>query len=386
MVMFSSKLPHIETSIFSVMTNLSQEHKAINLAQGFPGFDCLPFLQDLVGDYMREGNNQYAPSIGVGALRQRIAEKSEILYEEDFDPDSEITITSGATEALFVAISTVVNFGDEVIILEPAYDSYLPTVLLNGGIPVFVSLNPEDFSVDWQQVKDAISDKTKAIIINNPHNPGGYVWTKDDFETLEGLIADHTIYIISDEVYDHILFDERKHLSPCMFESLRDKTFICGSLGKTFHITGWKIGYCLAAPSLSQEFRKIHQFVTFSTATPFQLALAEFMEDPDRYLQVGSFYEYKRNLFITGLANTAFAFKYTQGSFFQTVSYAHLSDESDLILAKRMTVEAKVACIPLSPFYHDKRDMKQLRFCFAKEDDVLEEALDRLIDFSKELH
>lgn len=384
--MLLSKLPQVETTIFTVMTNLANSCEAINLAQGFPGFDCYPYLQDLVSEYMRKGYNQYAPMHGVGLLRQRIEEKSHHLYGVHFDMDSEITVVSGATEALFVSITTVVRPGDEVIVLEPAYDSYVPAIQLSGGIPVFVPLEAEDFSVSWEKVKDALSDRTKAIIINNPHNPGGYVWKQSDIDALSELIGEKEIYIISDEVYDHILFDERRHLSPCMVDSLKSKTFVCGSLGKTFHVTGWKIGYCLAPAALTKEFRKIHQYVTFSTATPFQFALADYMVDPTRYMHVGEFYEYKRNLFIKGLSETLFEFTPAEGSFFQTVSYKHLSKEADYELAKKMTVQARVAAIPVSSFYHDKKDDKILRFCFAKEDDVLEEAIDRLIVFSREMH
>ncbi|GHB43522.1 methionine aminotransferase [Mongoliitalea lutea] len=384
--MLFSKLPQTEISIFTLMTDLANSYNAINLAQGFPGFDCYPYLQDLVTEYMQKGFNQYAPSHGVGLLRQRIEEKSRLLYGVQFDVDTEITVTSGATEALYVAITSVVKVDDEVIILEPAYDCYVPAIQLNGGLPVFVQLDSENFSVPWEKVKDAFSEKTKAIIINNPHNPGGYVWKKSDFETLSQLTGDREIYIISDEVYDHILFDERKHLSPCMVDSLKSKTFVCGSLGKTFHVTGWKIGYCLAPVKLTKEFRKIHQYVTFSTATPFQFALADFMIDPTRYFHLGEFYESKRNLFLNGLKETLFEFTPTEGSFFQTVSYKHLSKEADYELAKKMTVRARVAAIPISYFYHDKKDEKVLRFCFAKEDDVLEEAIYRLIEFCKELH
>lgn len=383
--MFVSKLPLVETTIFTQMTNLANTYEAINLAQGFPGFDCYPYLQDLVGEYMNKGYNQYAPMHGVGLLRQRIHEKSMHLYQVDFDMETDITIVSGATEALFVAITTVVQAGDEVIVLEPAYDSYVPAIQLSGGTPVFVSLNLPDFSIDWQQVEDAISDRTKAIIINNPHNPGGYVWKISDFEMLAALIGERDIYVISDEVYDHMVFDERTHRSPCMFESLRNKTFVCGSLGKTFHVTGWKIGYCLAPAPLTKEFRKIHQYVTFSTATPFQFALADFMGDPSRYQHVGEFYESKRNIFIRGLQETLFEFIPTEGSFFQTVSYQHLSMEPDYELAQKMTIKAKVAAIPVSSFYHDKKDHQRLRFCFAKEDDVLEEAIERLISFSTKI-
>lgn len=373
-----SKLPHIGTTIFTVMSKLATDHHAINLSQGFPGFDCYPYLQDLVSEYMRKGYNQYAPMSGVPILKNRLAEKTENLYDVSFDPETEITIVSGATEAIFAAVTAVVRRGDEVILLEPAYDSYAPAIELNGGVPVYVSLNLPDFSVDWQKVKDAITDKTRLIMINTPHNPCGYVWTQNDLDILAELIEDEDIYLISDEVYEHITFDNRNHLPLFTHPVLKEKTFTCGSFGKTFHITGWKIGYCLAPKKLSTEFRKIHQFLTFSTSTPMQYALADFMKEPSRYLFLNEFYQKKRDLFCEGLKQTPFRFSPTQGSFFQVVEYGHLSSEKDFDLAVRLTKEIGVASIPISAFYHDQKDHKLLRFCFAKDDEVLEEALEQL--------
>jgi methionine aminotransferase len=280
--MISSKLPDVGTTIFTVMSKLATDCNAINLAQGFPGFDCFPYLHDLVTKYVSEGFNQYAPMSGVPILKQRIAEKTKLIYKVDFHSESEVTVVSGATEALFAAVTAVVRPGDEVILLEPSYDSYAPAVVLNGGVPVFVSLNLPDFSVDWNKVKSAITDKTRLIMVNTPHNPCGYVWTQEDLNTLAELIQDREIYIVSDEVYEHITFDGRKHLPLFSHPVLRERTFVCCSFGKTFHITGWKIGYCLAPEKLTSEFRKIHQFLTFSTATPLQYALADFMVEPSR--------------------------------------------------------------------------------------------------------
>jgi methionine aminotransferase len=376
--MIKSKLPDVGTTIFTVMSQLALDHKAINLSQGYPGFDTYPYLRDLLAQYVSEGYNQYAPMTGVPELKNRIAAKTASLYDVKFDPVDEVTVVSGATEALYAAVTAVVNPGDEVIILEPAYDSYAPAVRLNGGVPVYVPLNLPDFSMDWQGVKDAITDKTRLIMVNTPHNPGGYVWTIDDLNQLFELIQDRDIYVVSDEVYEHIVFDDKKHLPLYTHEGLRARTFACGSFGKTFHVTGWKIGFCLAPNHLSQEFRKIHQFLTFSTSTPMQYALADFMENPSRYIFLNDFYQKKRDLFCRGLKELPFHFIPAKGSFFQGVSYAHLSDEKDTDLAVRMTKEIGVACIPVSVFYHDKQDHKLLRFCFAKEDEELLKALELL--------
>lgn len=371
----SSKLPDIGTTIFTVMSKLATDLNAINLAQGFPGFDCYPYLHDLVTYYVSEGYNQYAPMSGVPIFKKRIAEKTNLVYDVQFDPEKEVTVVSGATEALFAAVTAVVRPGDEVILLEPSYDSYAPAVVLNGGVPVYVPLRLPDFSVDWDRVKSAITDKTRLIMVNTPHNPCGYVWTQNDLDTLAELIQDREIYVVSDEVYEHITFDGRKHLPIFSHPLLKERSFVCGSFGKTFHITGWKIGYCLAPEKLTVEFRKIHQFLTFSTATPLQYALADFMMEPSRYLHLNGFYNRKRDIFCRGLMDTAFEFTPAHGSFFQLVSYGHLSQEPDYDLAIRMTKEIGVACIPVSVFYHDRTDHKLLRFCFAKDDAVLEKAL-----------
>ncbi len=360
------------------MSKLATDYGAINLSQGFPGFNCDPHLLDLVTKYMHKGFNQYAPMSGVPVLKQRLAEKTKLVYGVDYNPEEEVTIVSGATEAIFSAVTAVVREGDEVILLEPAYDSYAPAVILNGGIPIYIPLSLPDFSVDWEKVKTAINPKTRLIMVNTPHNPTGYVWTQEDINMLAILIQDTDIYVVSDEVYEHISLDGRAHISLMTHPVLKERTFVCGSFGKTFHVTGWKIGYCLAPKSLSEEFRKIHQFVTFSTPTPLQYALAEYLEEPSHYLSIPDFYQKKRDLFCLGLKETPFEFVPAQGSFFQLVSYGHLTQESDFDLAVRLTKEIGVASIPISVFFDQKTDHKILRFCFAKEDSELETALDKL--------
>ncbi len=378
-----SKLPHIGTTIFTIMSKMATDEGAINLSQGFPGFGSDPVLLEMVAKYTKGGFNQYAPMSGIPALKDILAKKTGLTQGYFPNPETEVTIVSGATEAIFSAVTAVVRKGDEVLVLEPAYDSYEPAITLNGGVPVYVSLNSGDFSVDWQKVKDAISPKTRAIMVNSPHNPSGYVWTVEDVNQLADLVEKTGIYVISDEVYEHITFDGRVHLSLGAHPVLREKTFVCGSFGKTFHVTGWKIGYCIASEELSSEFRKIHQYVTFSTVTPIQYALAEYLEVPERYLSIPDFYQKKRDLFVKGLAKTEFEFTPSPGSFFQLVSYGHLSSVSDRLLAERMTRELKVACIPISVFYSDKKDDKIIRFCFAKEGVELEQALDRLKNLKK---
>ncbi len=373
-----SKLPQVGTTIFTIMSRMAQEENAINLAQGFPGFGSDPILLELVAKFTRDGNNQYAPMSGVSELKLALATKTQRTQGYFPDPESEVTIVSGATEALFSALSAVVRPGDEVLVLEPSYDSYVPGILLNGGIPVFVALNPTDFSVDWELVASKITDKTRAIVVNSPHNPSGQVWSKEDVAQLASLVSKSGIFVISDEVYEHILFDGKVHHSLGSHPELRERTFVCGSFGKTFHVTGWKIGYCIAPVPLSQEFRKIHQYVTFSTVTPIQFALAEYLDDPKHYLNLPSFYQKKRDLLVEGLKSTPFNFQASQGSFFQLVSYAHLSKKSDVYVAEQMTRKLKVACIPVSVFYSTKQDHQVLRFCFAKKEEELEEALRRI--------
>jgi methionine transaminase len=377
-----SKLPHIGTTIFTIMSKMATDEGAINLSQGFPGFGADPVLLELVAKYTKEGFNQYSPMSGIPGLRKILAVKTHLTQGYFPDPENEVTIVSGATEAIFSAVTAVIRGGDEVIVLEPAYDSYEPAITLNGGRPVYVPLKSGDFSVDWDKVNKAVSSKTKAIMVNSPHNPSGYVWNSEDVNQLAELVEKTGIYVISDEVYHHITFDGRVHLSLGSHPGLREKTFVCGSFGKTFHVTGWKIGYCIAPESLTQEFRKIHQYVTFSTVTPIQYALSEYLEVPDRYLDVPAFYQKKRDLFGEGLSKTAFQFVPSMGSFFQLAYYGHLSSISDRLLAVRMTKELKVACIPVSVFYSDKRDDKIIRFCFAKKEIDLEEALNRLMNLS----
>lgn len=374
----SSKLPQVGTTIFTTMSRMAQEENAINLAQGFPGFGSDPDLLELVAKYTRGGLNQYAPMSGVSELKQALATKTQLTQGYFPNPELEVTIVSGATEALFAAFTAVVRPGDEVIVLEPCYDSYVPAIALNGGIPVLVPLKSPDFSVDWELVASKMTSKTRAIVVNSPHNPSGYVWSQEDVACLAVLVEQHGLYVISDEVYEHILFDGRRHISLGSNSLLRERTFVCGSFGKTFHVTGWKIGYCIAPEALSTEFRKIHQYLTFSTVTPIQYALAEYLDHPNRYLDLPAFYQKKRDLFLDGLKTTPFSFQASQGSFFQLVSYRHLSKKSDVRLAEQMTRQLKVACIPVSVFYSDGQDDQVLRFCFAKKEEELEEALRRI--------
>lgn len=374
----TSKLPHIGTTIFTIMSRMATEEGAINLSQGFPGFGADPVLLDLASKYIREGYNQYPPMAGVVGLRKKLAEKTQITQGHFPDFESEVTIVSGATEALYAAVSAVVRKGDEVIVLEPAYDSYEPAITLNGGIPIYVSLNSGDFSVDWEKVKAAISTKTRLIMVNSPHNPSGYVWSRDDVNQLAELLRGREVFVVSDEVYEHITFDGKKHISLGSHPELREKTFVCGSFGKTFHVTGWKIGYCIAPAGLTEEFRKIHQYLTFTTVTPIQYALAEYLEVPERYLGIPDFYQKKRDLFVKGLLETGLQFIPTNGSFFQLASYGHLSQIGDRELAERMTRILKVACIPISVFYSNKQDDKIIRFCFAKNDSELLDGLERI--------
>ncbi len=373
-----SKLPQVGTTIFTTMSRMALEENAINLAQGFPGFGSDPVLLELVAKYTCGGFNQYAPMSGVSELKQALATKTQVTQGYYPDPESEVTVVSGATEALFAAFTAIIHPGDEVIVLEPAYDSYVPAITLNGGIPKFVPLQSLDFSVDWNLVASKISSKTRAIVVNSPHNPSGYVWSQEDVDNLASLVTQHGLFVISDEVYEHILFDGKSHISLGSNAALRERTFVCGSFGKTFHVTGWKIGYCIAPKVLSTEFRKVHQYLTFSTVTPLQYALAEYLEAAEKYLELPAFYQEKRDLFLKGLALTPLQFQPSQGSFFQLATYGHLSKKSDLLVAEQMTRQLKVACIPVSVFYSTGQDHQVLRFCFAKKEEELEEALLRI--------
>jgi len=373
-----SKLPRVGTTIFTTMSRLALEENAINLAQGFPGFGSDPVLLELVAKYTRKGFNQYAPMSGVSELKLALATKTQVTQGYYPDPESEVTVVSGATEALFAAFTAIIHLGDEVIVLEPAYDSYVPAITLNGGIPVFVPLQSPDFSVDWALVASKISSKTRAIVVNSPHNPSGHVWSQEDVDNLAALVTQYGLFVISDEVYEHILFDGKSHISLGSNAALRERTFVCGSFGKTFHVTGWKIGYCIAPKVLSTEFRKVHQYLTFSTVTPIQYALAEYLEEAEKYLGLPAFYQKKRDLFLKGLALTPLQFQPSQGSFFQLASYGHLSKKPDMLIAEQMTRQLKVACIPVSVFYSTGQDHQVLRFCFAKKEEELEDALLRI--------
>jgi methionine transaminase len=369
--MFASKLPNLGTTIFTTMSALAAEHGALNLSQGFPNFEADSKLLKLLGEYAEKGYNQYAPMTGLRALREQLSQKTEKLYGAIYDIDHEITITSGATEAIFAAVAATVSKGDEVIVFEPAYDSYLPAIELNGGVPVYITLHYPNFEINWDYVASKITDKTKLIIINTPHNPTGSVFSKTDLNKLAEIIQDKNIYLIGDEVYEHIIFDGLVHHSLCTHPFLKERSFICGSFGKTFHVTGWKIGYCLAPKALSIEFRKIHQYLTFSTFTPAQYALAEYLKIDEHYLSIPTFYQSKRDIFLKSIANSKLEFVPSQGSFFQNVCYSRITDQHDVDFAVHLTKELGVASIPVSVFYHENIDQKVLRFCFAKDEATL---------------
>ncbi|HYG14234.1 MAG TPA: methionine aminotransferase [Bacteroidia bacterium] len=377
-VSIASKLPKQGTTIFTVMSALAKEQGAVNLAQGFPDFECPPALVDLVTGAMKNHHNQYAPMPGVLALREKIAEKTFGLYSHEYHPDTEITITPGATLALWAAITAVVREGDEVIVIEPAYDSYVPAILVNGGRPVFTSMKFPEYRIDWEEVKKLVTFKTRMIIINTPHNPTGTVMSSADMEKLQKITEGTDIIIVSDEVYEHILFDGREHQSVARYPKLAARSFIISSFGKTFHTTGWKIGYCLAPAPLMAEFRKIYQFMAFSTNTPMQYAIAEFLNNDAAWREVSEFYQQKRNLFTGLLKSSKFKLYPCCGSYFQLAGYDKISNEKDTEFAIRLTKEHKIASIPVSVFTSHNEDNKVLRFCFAKTEDTLEKAAEIL--------
>ena len=372
-----SKLPNVGLSIFAVMSKMAQDHNAINLSQGFPDFNCSDELIALVNKYQKEGRNQYAPMPGIPALRKKIADKIKKLYGKEYDYNEEITITAGATQAIFTAITSIIESGDEVIIIEPAYDSYEPVVRMNRGIPKFVSLG-ENFSFDWDAVKDSITDKTKMIIINSPHNPTGSVLTETDIKALEEITRNTKIILVSDEVYEHIIFDGQKHYSLSTSEELSERSFVISSFGKTYHTTGWKTGYCAAPKSLTEEFRKIHQFIVFAVNTPIQHAYADYMNDPNHYLILNTFYQSKRDLLISSLKDSGFKVTPTNGTYFQLLDYSEISDKNDMDFSVYLTKEIGVAVIPISPFCTINKSRKIIRVCFAKKDEVLLKAAEKL--------
>lgn len=373
-VQFNSKLPNTGTTIFSVMSALAKEHNAINLSQGFPNFDCDPRLQKLVTKYMGLGQNQYAPMPGLPRLRQQIAHKVARLYQNEIDPNTEITITAGATQAIYTAISAFIRPEDQVIIIEPAYDSYRPSVELNKGMAVPYELSAPDYKIDWDHFKKLMNIRTKMIIINTPQNPSASILSAQDMEQLEKLTANTDIIVLSDEVYEHIIFDRETHESVLKYPTLYQRSMAVFSFGKTYHITGWKIGYCIGPPYLMKEFRKVHQFNVFSVNTPMQHALADFLEFPFPYEGLSPFFQKKRNLFAEALESSRFKIIPSAGTYFQLADYSEISDLPDTEFVKQLTIEHGVAAIPVSVFYSSKKQEKVIRFCFAKTDDMLVKA------------
>lgn len=377
-----SKLPKVGTTIFTTMTALANEYNAINLSQGFPDFEVDTKLKSLVAQYINSNNNQYAPMAGVMKLRERIAEKIENLYATNYNAETEITVTAGGTIALYSAISAVVNEGDEVVIFTPAYDSYTPAVQINGGIPIYIPMKAPDFSIPWDMVKKFINHRTRLIILNNPHNPTGTTLSEEDVKQLQHILQGTEIMVLSDEVYEHLVFDGKQHESICRYPALAERSFVVFSFGKTYNATGWKTGYCVAPEALMNEFRKVHQYQTFSANTPIQLALADYMEDNSAYLQLAAFYEEKRNFFLKQFEGSKFDITPAQGTYFQLLGYQNISEEKDIDLAVRLTKEFGVASVPVSVFYHKPFDSKLLRFCFAKENETLQKAAERLMKFA----
>jgi len=370
----NSKFSHLKTSIFAVMSALANENRAINLSQGFPDFPISQKLIDLVHKYMNKGYNQYAPMTGVPELREQIALKTEYLYNAKYDPDKEINITAGATQALHTVMASIIRDNDEVIVFEPAYDAYVPLIQLHGGIVRNVQLKFPDYHIDWQEVKKLISNRTRMIIINSPHNPTGSILKEEDLLELEKVTDKSDIIVLSDEVYEHLIFDHNKHQSVCRFPELASRSFVVGSFGKTFHATGWKIGFVLAPENLMREFRKVHQFVVFTVNTPIQYAVAEFLTDKTNYEDIGKFYQRKRDYFQNLIKSSLFEVFPSEGTYFQLLNYKSITDETEIDFAVRMTKEFKLAAIPVSAFYHKSIDNHVLRFCFAKKEETLEKA------------
>ena len=376
-----SKLPNIGTTIFTVMSVLAAEYKAINLGQGFPDFMMNPQLVELVNKAMQVGNNQYVHMNGLPALRERLAEKMQMLYAAAINATDEITITPGGTYAIYTALTTVLQPGDEVIVFEPAYDSYIPNITINRAVPVLIPLTHPNYTIDWELVRASISSKTKMVMLNTPHNPTGSVLSSFDIEQLRSIVKHTGIFILSDEVYEHLIFDNRQHESMLRYPDLMERSFVCFSFGKTYHCTGWKLGYCVAPASLMKEFRKVHQFNCFSCHSPVQFALETFLGQKEQYLQLGAVIQQKRDYFQLLMGQTKFKALPSYGSYFQLYSYAGASEENEKDLAIRLTKQYGVATIPLSSFYNKEKDNKVLRFCFVKKETTLEEAVNRLLKF-----
>ncbi len=374
----TSKLPSVGPTIFTVMSSLAVEHNAINLGQGFPDYLMNEELISLVNQHMKVGHNQYVHMNGLPALRNVIALKVYDLYHQLIDADKEITVTPGGTYAIYTALTTVLQPGDEVIVFEPAYDSYIPNIEINGAIPVLISLTYPEYKIDWEVVRKRISSKTKMIMINSPHNPSGSVLNKEDIRQLQNIVAGTKIFILSDEVYEHLIFDGLQHESMLLYPDLLERSFVCFSFGKVYHCTGWKLGYCIAPAELMNEFRKVHQFNCFTSNTPMQFALAEFLQHKESYLTVGGFLQKKRDYFLKLMKTTKFKPLPSHGSYFQLYSYDGLSEESEKDFALRLITDYGVATIPTSAFYKNGKDDKVLRFCFAKKESTLEEAVNNL--------
>jgi methionine transaminase len=370
----SSKLPHVGTTIFSTMSKLAMEHNAINLSQGFPDFECPQALVTAVNTAMKEGHNQYAPMPGVMRLREMIAEKTEELYGAKYNPETEIMVTAGATQAIYTAIAATIREGDEVIIFEPAYDCYEPAIELNGGKTIYLQLQAPDYTINWNEVKKRVNHHTRMIIINSPHNPCGSILTAEDMKILEKITKNTEIIILADEVYEHIIFDGHRHESMAKYPNLASRSFIISSFGKTFHTTGWKVGYCLAPKELMTEFRKVHQFNVFCVNTPMQYGIAEFLKNKSHYNDLGPFYQAKRDTFNKLLEGSRFSFVASPGTYFQLLSYERITKEKDADYAIRLIKENGLASIPISVFYHKPIFDNMLRFCFAKRDETLEKA------------
>jgi methionine aminotransferase len=370
----TSKLPNVGTTIFTVMGSLAREYNAINLSQGFPNFEPDQQLLGLAKNAMNSGRNQYAPMSGIIELRDAISDKFSLLYNSSYHPETEITVTAGATQAIYTIISAFIRQDDEVIMFCPAYDCYEPTIELNGGKVIPIQLNAPNYKVDWEEVKQQVSSKTKMIIINTPQNPSGTIFSKMDMLQLQELTKNTNIIVLSDEVYEHIIFDSEKHQSACLFPDLKSRSFIVASFGKTFHVTGWKIGYCCAPKELMEEFKKVHQFNVFCVNHLMQKAIADYLKLPSQYLELSDFYQEKRDLFLDLIKDSRFKFTPSQGTYFQGLDYTDITDEKDVYFSKRLIYEHKIASIPLSVFNSNGQDDSILRFCFAKKNETLKRA------------
>jgi methionine aminotransferase len=379
MIPIVSKLPQVGTTIFTVMSALANEVGAVNLSQGFPDYDTSPVLIELVNKAMKNGFNQYAPMSGYMPLREEISRKTEKLYGAYYDPDTEITVTAGGTQAIYTAIATVIHPNDEVIIFEPAFDCYAPAIKVAGGIVKSLELEPPDYRINWDMVKRLTNSRTKMIILNSPHNPTATILHQKDIEELSAIVKNQDILVLSDEVYEHLIYDGQSHLSMARYPELQQRSFIVASFGKPFHATGWKIGYCMAPAALMNEFRKVHQFLVFCVNTPMQVAIAEYLKNEETYLGLREFFQQKRDHFREGLKSSRFEILPCSGSYFQSVRYGRITDEKDADLAIRLTKEIGVASIPVSAFYNQGTDHHVLRFCFAKRQETLDKAVDRLI-------